>query len=81
MTAQTIKSLLDHLTVPTSEAQVEAWLDDLPNPHGGPHVVSFINAHAVNMADENAAFHEALLGRHSSLATRVRGKVAAAGAH
>ena len=62
MTAQTIKSLLDHLTVPTSEAQVEAWLDDLPNPHGGPHVVSFINAHAVNMADENAAFHEALLG-------------------
>ena len=61
MTAQSINAMLDHLTVPRSESEVETWLDGLPKPHGGPYVVSFINAHAVNMADENAAFYDALM--------------------
>lgn len=62
MSAQTLNAMLDHLTVPTGEAQVEAWLDDLPDPHGGPHVVSFINAHAVNLAETDAEFYNALMG-------------------
>ena len=61
MTAETIKALLDHLTVPTDQVSVDAWLESLPRPHGGPHVVSFINAHAVNMADKDPVFHDALM--------------------
>ena len=62
MTADAINAMLEHLSVPTQEADVEAWLDDLPNPHGGPHVVSFINAHAVNLAMTDDVFYDALMG-------------------
>ncbi len=54
-----IHSLLDHLSIPETEADVVAWLEALPNTQK-PHVVSFVNAHAVNLMIKDEGLFQAL---------------------
>lgn len=54
-----IHYMLDHLTVPETEADVAAWLEALPKTQK-PQVVSFVNAHAVNLMMKNKDLFQAL---------------------
>ncbi len=54
-----IYAMLDHLTVPETEADVEAWLNTLPEAQEA-QVISFVNAHAVNLMMKDESLFEAL---------------------
>lgn len=54
-----IYAMLDHLTVSETEADVEAWLNTLPEAQE-TQVISFVNAHAVNLMMKDEALFEAL---------------------
>ena len=55
-----IPPLLDKLTVPIHEAEAEAWLDHLTQPKR-PVILSFLNAHAVNLSCKDPGLRQALL--------------------
>ena len=58
-TADRIENMLNHLTVPETEEAVETWLAGLPRVEA-PSVVSFVNAHAVNLMVKDKALFDAL---------------------
>ena len=65
--ATQIHAMLDHLTVPETEAEVETWLDGLPKTECS-QIISFVNAHAVNLMIKDEGLFEALT--HSEILLR-----------
>ncbi len=61
-----IPAMLDHLTVPETEADVEAWLNELPNAKSA-QIVSFVNAHAVNLMVKDEGLFKALTNSNTLL--------------
>lgn len=57
--AKKVHAMLGHLTVPSTEADVEAWLNELPKTQK-PQIVSFVNAHAVNLMVKDEGLFQAL---------------------
>ncbi|ACT58171.1 WecB/TagA/CpsF family glycosyltransferase [Hirschia baltica] len=56
-----IYDMLEHLTVPETEANVDALLNGLPDATS-PQVISFVNAHAVNLMVKDEGLFKALIG-------------------
>lgn len=59
--ADRVRQLLDHLTVVDEQESIDAVFDQIDKARG-PFVVSFVNAHAVNVACNDEEFHRALMG-------------------
>jgi exopolysaccharide biosynthesis WecB/TagA/CpsF family protein len=57
---QEIRALFGYLRLPASEAEAQRIFDAFMD-EGGTHVVSFLNAHAVNLAVRDRCFRDALV--------------------
>ncbi len=57
---RSLNEMVERLETHTDEVEVDAMLDEMSRPDR-PRIVSFLNAHAVNMASVKTAFRQALM--------------------